>query len=394
RVDDRGRHDHAREPFVVRGNDVPGRMCRGGAPDRVLVAALVVVPPVALLQVAHRELPVLLGAIEPLEKPLALLAFRQMQEELDDGGAVARQVTLEMPDVAGALLPDAARDQPGRNPLVVEELRVHAHDDQFLVVRAIEDADPPAFGKRADRAPQVVVVELLHRRLLERMDLAPFGVDAGHHVLDRAVLAGGVDRLEDQQQRPLILRVQPLLQRLERADPGGERLPRRRLVLALERPGVARIEILEPEARTVRHAVRADESMRPVDNALEIGIEVRHGVKAPYGDTNPIIAVPSASCTTVAQRTSASAVRLWSRAQATAAGTCQRHARNVQSRITSPRLTPSRSTVSSTAASPTDSVAIGCSRRELAIRQTPSISSATNSAAWQMPAPNPKSRRF
>ena len=55
-------------------------------------------------------------------------------------------------------------------------------------------------------------------RLLEREDIAPLRIDARHDVLDRPVLAGGVHRLEDEQQRPAILRIQPILQCGERSD--------------------------------------------------------------------------------------------------------------------------------------------------------------------------------
>ena len=54
-----------------------------------------------------------------------------------------------------------------------------------------------------DRAPR--------RRLLERGHLAALRIDARHDVLDRAVLAGRIHRLEDEQQRPAVLRVQHVL---------------------------------------------------------------------------------------------------------------------------------------------------------------------------------------
>ena len=80
-----------------------------------------------------------------------------------------------------------------------------ADDQHFLVVRAVEDPDAPALGEIAGVAPHEIVVELLGGRHLEREHLAALRIDAGHHVLDRAVLAGGVHRLEDEQQRPRVL---------------------------------------------------------------------------------------------------------------------------------------------------------------------------------------------
>ena len=69
----------------------------------------------------------------------------------------------------------------------------------------------PRSGSAFVDAPQVVVIAFLGRGRLEAEDLAALRVDAGHHVPDRAVLAGGVHRLEDQQQRVGVLRVELVL---------------------------------------------------------------------------------------------------------------------------------------------------------------------------------------
>jgi len=61
--------------------------------------------------------------------------------------------------------------------------------------------------------------------VLEAEDLAALGVDAGHHVLDDAVLAGGVHRLEDDEQGVAVDRVEQALQRAQLLDLFGESLP-------------------------------------------------------------------------------------------------------------------------------------------------------------------------
>ena len=103
---------------------------------------------------------------------------------------------------------------------------MHPHHEHFLVVAAVEDADAAALGQVLRAAPHVIVVELLGGRRLERDHLAALRIDARHDVLDRAVLARGVHRLEDEQHRPAILRVELVLQRRERAAADGERLLR------------------------------------------------------------------------------------------------------------------------------------------------------------------------
>ncbi len=99
------------------------------------------------------------------------------------------------------------------------------------------------------------MIELLARRRLERVDLAALRVDAGHDVLDRAVLAGGVHRLEDQQHRPAILRVEHRLHLAQRADADLQGFLRLRLALGGEASGIGRVNALQPEALAIRDPV-------------------------------------------------------------------------------------------------------------------------------------------
>ena len=70
----------------------------------------------------------------------------------------------------------------------------------------------PRSGRSRVRAPQEVVLQFLGARVLEAEDLAALRIDAGHDVPDRAVLAGRVHRLEDQQHGMAVRCVQALLQ--------------------------------------------------------------------------------------------------------------------------------------------------------------------------------------
>ena len=65
---------------------------------------------------------------------------------------------------------------------------------------------------RHHAAPQEIVVQFFGRRRLERIHLAALRIDARHDVLDGAVLAGRVHRLEDQQHRPAVVGVESILQ--------------------------------------------------------------------------------------------------------------------------------------------------------------------------------------
>ena len=49
------------------------------------------------------------------------------------------------------------------------------HDEDVLVVGAVEDADPPALGQGLDASPQVIVVELLGEGCLKLVTWQPCG---------------------------------------------------------------------------------------------------------------------------------------------------------------------------------------------------------------------------
>lgn len=74
---------------------------------------------------------------------------------------------------------------------------MHAHDEHVLVMRAVEDGElPRARGAPVD-PPQEIVLALLGRRDAEGGDVDPARVERADHVLDRAVFAGRVAPLKD-----------------------------------------------------------------------------------------------------------------------------------------------------------------------------------------------------
>ena len=78
------------------------------------------------------------------------------------------------------------------------------------------------------------------------MDLAALRIEARHHVLDDAVLAGRVHALEDDQQGPAVLGKQLLLHRGEMAQPAGEHVLGGGLAY-VEAAGVRRVDIRQVE---------------------------------------------------------------------------------------------------------------------------------------------------
>ena len=213
----------------------------------VLVRPHVVLPEGALLGVGGRELPVLLGVVDPLEEPPLLLLARDVQEELPDDDPVVAEVALVAPDVPVTVLPDVLRHELRGELGVSEEFGVHLHDEHVLVVGAVEDADASALGQLLVAAPEEVVVELLARRDLEGRHLAALRIDAGHHVLDRSVLPGRVHRLEDEEDRPAVLRVEPVLQLREGPDPVWSASFAWGFASEPRPAGVAGVDVLQPE---------------------------------------------------------------------------------------------------------------------------------------------------
>ena len=92
---------------------------------------------------------------------------------------------------------------------------MHANDQHFLVVGAIEDADLAALGEPARRAPEEVMLQFVGAWLFEAADLAALGIDSGHDMPDGPILPGSVHALEDHQQRMAVRGVMQALQRTQ-----------------------------------------------------------------------------------------------------------------------------------------------------------------------------------
>ena len=152
---------------------------------------------------------------------------------------------------------------------------MHAHDQDLLVVRTVEDADAPALGQALDVAPHEIVVEVFPRGLLEREHLASLRIDARHDVLDGAVLARRIHRLKHKQQGPAVLRVEHVLLFREPLGAASEKFGR--LALAqLQAAGVCRIDALQAEALALDNAEWVDVLLDAVQDLLS-----RHGTVSP-----------------------------------------------------------------------------------------------------------------
>src|SRR6516162_4720322 len=179
-----------------------------------------------------------------------------MQKKLPDHDAVPGKVAFEAANILEALLPDSLRNKRRWNFLLCQKLRMHANHQRFLVIAPIENANVPAVRQAFHTAEEKIVVEVLRSRRLEGKDLAALGVDAGHDVLDGAILAGCVHGLKNQQHSPFVLRVQLVLQLREGLDTKSQRLFRAGFGLGLQSQGVIWVHILQPKLCAVSNAKR------------------------------------------------------------------------------------------------------------------------------------------
>ncbi len=99
------------EPLVVGGDNKPGGVLGAATGERVLVSRRVVVPVRSLLVIGLADLPLLGRVVEPILEAFQLLAFGDVQEELEDMGVVLDEATLESVDLIVAAGPDLFWDQ-------------------------------------------------------------------------------------------------------------------------------------------------------------------------------------------------------------------------------------------------------------------------------------------
>src|SRR6266446_4800603 len=115
-----------------------------------------------------------------------------MEKEFPHDDAVPAEILFEIADVLETLGPDVFPNQLRRNSLLCQKAGMHTNDEHFFVVTAIEDSDLPAIRQAFHATPEIIVIELLGGRGFKGKDLATLWINAGHHVFNRAILAGCV----------------------------------------------------------------------------------------------------------------------------------------------------------------------------------------------------------
>ena len=110
------------------------------------------VPEFALLNVGKAELPVLFLLIDAFEKALSLLLLREVQEELDDAGSIAVEVSFQIDNGFRTVfaLYCLLVTRHLRESLTLENFGMYADDQHLLVIGSVGSAQSQW---RAPRAP-------------------------------------------------------------------------------------------------------------------------------------------------------------------------------------------------------------------------------------------------
>ena len=143
----------------------------------------------------------LLRFLQAADKTPQLFVFADMQVEFNNSGAVEAQQFLKMVD---CLVPEFN--------FIRRDEAVHFFDQHRFVVGPVENDHFPGVGSHVVNPPQEVVRLFQRSRSFERLHPAALRIHGGKNIVDGAVLAAGVQRLEYDQQRLFVFTVQLILQ--------------------------------------------------------------------------------------------------------------------------------------------------------------------------------------
>ena len=119
-----------------------------------------------------------------------------MEEKFEDVRAILEEVFFKIIDQLIRFLPDFLGNKV-----------VHSHHKDVLVLGAIEDDNLAFLRRLLLDAPKEIMLRFLFRGRFESMDARALGVHRGEDVIDGSVLAGGIQRLQADQQGAFVLSV-------------------------------------------------------------------------------------------------------------------------------------------------------------------------------------------
>src|SRR2546422_10763869 len=140
--------------LVICGDDVPRCMLGTGCAQALLIGVHIIVPKFPLFDIGLAQFPILIRFIDSAKKTLPLFFFRNMKKELHDSGSVVVEMAFQVEDRAKPLPPNCVVIKQSRGKaFTTQDLGMNSDDKYFLVVRPIENANPPTFRKSLRRSP-------------------------------------------------------------------------------------------------------------------------------------------------------------------------------------------------------------------------------------------------
>src|SRR6266568_9455084 len=98
-------------------------------------------------------------------------------------------MAFEVIDRAITVLPEVFAVVALGKAFRLQKFGMDAHNQYFLIIGAVENADLAALGQVARGAPKKVMIELSAAGMFEAGDLTPLRINARHDMADRPVLA-------------------------------------------------------------------------------------------------------------------------------------------------------------------------------------------------------------
>ena len=187
-----------------------------------------------------------------------MLFLGEVKEKLADDDAVTREIALEVVYVLVAFFPNMFGNETVGEFLRAKKCWMNANDEDFLVVRAVENANFAAFGNDFVVAPKIVVIQFFVTGRFEGVDIAALRIHARHDVLDDAIFSCGVHALKNEQKRPPVLRVKHFLEVAEAGDAVFEQVLCG--VLVLDVVPICGIVILQAKLFAFGNTVRFDDA--------------------------------------------------------------------------------------------------------------------------------------
>src|SRR5947209_2498054 len=172
-------------PLLVSRNDIPRRFIGTAPGESLLIGLLIIVPVFPLSPIGSREFPCICLILLLGQQASFLLVVAHMQVELQNNHVILSQQALKVVNGGVAATPGFWWYQV-----------MHAHDQHFLVVGAVENANDTSAWSDTVHTPEEVMVHFPRCRDFKRTYPASLRIDSGEDLVNRISLATAIHPLQ------------------------------------------------------------------------------------------------------------------------------------------------------------------------------------------------------